>query len=92
MNDGRPTRCNTATGVESAIDLSLCDPTLSLIFNWGVLQDLYDSDHYIIIYGSSANEVPPPEKWNFNIANWDYFNNLILNKLSDNCISDILSS
>ena len=45
-NDGNPTFIHPATGSFSAIDLSICSPSLFMDFNWVVHDDLCGSDHF----------------------------------------------
>ena len=45
-NDGNPTCIHPATGSFSAIDLSICSPSLFMDFNWVVHDDLCGSDHF----------------------------------------------
>ena len=45
-NDGSPTYIHPATGSFSAIDLSLCSPSLFMDFEWEVHDDLCGSGHF----------------------------------------------
>ena len=45
-NDNTQTYIHPATGSTSAIDLSLCSPSLFLDFDWSVHEDLGGSDHF----------------------------------------------
>ena len=49
FNDGSPTYLHPGHGTFSAIDLSICDPTLLLDFEWKVLEDTHGSDHFPIL-------------------------------------------
>ncbi|XP_072398245.1 uncharacterized protein [Diabrotica undecimpunctata] len=77
LNDGRPTRFNVHIDTTSAIDLSICDPTLSMALNWDPLPFLYGSDPYY----SAISEYQPVRKWNQKNAN--------LNKYADAIETDI---
>jgi len=46
FNDGQPTYIHPAIGTFSAIDISLCWPSLFLDINWRVHEDLSGSDHF----------------------------------------------
>ena len=55
----------------SAIDLSLCDPSLYLDFTWSVHTDLSGSDHYSLLIRSNQ----PPDRdalssWKLDRAHW----------------------
>jgi len=55
LNDGSATYLHPASGSQSAIDLSICDPSLYLDLSWKVHEDLCGSDHFpIIIYSDRA--------------------------------------
>jgi exonuclease III len=49
LNDGSPTHFNAANGSLSAIDLSFSSVNISTNIEWGVEQELYNSDHWPII-------------------------------------------
>jgi len=54
LNSGSFTYLHPGTGTTSAIDLSLCHPSLYLDVSWSVHQDLCGSDHYPVIIRSNA--------------------------------------
>ncbi|XP_072375929.1 uncharacterized protein [Diabrotica undecimpunctata] len=49
LNDGQDTRFGIRSGEGSAIDLSICEPSITHMLSWDVLLEPYDSDHYPII-------------------------------------------
>ena len=49
-NDGNPTFIHPATGSFSAIDLSICSPSMFMDFNWVVHDDLCGSDQLLNIH------------------------------------------
>ena len=49
FNDGSDTYLHPGNGSYSAIDLSICDPSLLLDYSWRVHDDLCGSDHFPII-------------------------------------------
>ena len=53
FNDKRNTYLHPATGSYTAIDLSLCHPSIYLDFTWDVGDDLCGSDHFPIFFTSS---------------------------------------
>jgi len=48
MNHGSMTYLSLASGVQSAIDLSICDPSLNFDYCWKTHRDLCGSDHFPI--------------------------------------------
>ncbi|XP_072389516.1 uncharacterized protein [Diabrotica undecimpunctata] len=90
LNDGRNTHFDISTGKSSAIDLSICDPALSITLSWDVLSDLNDSDHFpIVITNSDSIQYScNVEKWNLKNANWQEYYNLVLNEI--NALHEIL--
>ena len=54
FNDGCPTYLHPGTGSQSAIDLSICDPSLYFDFSWKVHGDLCGSDHFSIVIRSDT--------------------------------------
>lgn len=87
LNSGQSTHINISNGKLSAIDLTFSSITLAQKCNWSVSDYPYDSDHYpifISICSLSRNIPTPPQhsKWNFNKADWNKFQKLIDNELS----------
>ncbi|KAG5886414.1 hypothetical protein JTB14_009311 [Gonioctena quinquepunctata] len=98
LNNGANTHFNLASGSSSAIDLSLCSPSILIDHTWRVAEDSHGSDHFpIIITNNSCTKTPhtPEPKWKLDTANWDLFQELIKMKISsisiNNSIDDILS-
>ena len=73
-NDNTHTYIHPATGSSSAIDLSLCSPSLFLDFEWSVHEDLCGSDHFptFLHYKNKAALLNIP-KWSFKKADWYNF-------------------
>ena len=87
LNDGSPTYLHPPTGALSQIDLSVCDPSLVLDFEWKVHDDLRGSDHYPIILSSTCTDPTSlPERLNFKKANWDLFSTCIHSELDEEVI------
>lgn len=85
LNDGRPTRIDLSTGVESAIDLSIASWDVACQFNWQVQDDLHSSDHFPILL-SQAVDLPSTVarlRWNFNKADWDGYSKAISHQMPD---------
>jgi ribonuclease HI len=96
LNDGSYTYIHPATGSQSAIDLSICSPSIFMDFLWRVHDDQCGSDHYPIFM--DINKPIPEErvpKWQLHKANWPEYNDLCLtsiNKQTFENIEDPLSS
>ena len=84
----------------SALDLSICHPSLYLDYEWSVCEDQHGSDHFpIVIESIKTSEEDHNPKWKLNKANWDLFHtlcdeSLTTTSLSDStdCIADFTSS
>ena len=75
MNDKSYTYMHYPTGSFSSIDLSLCNPSFFLDFNWSVCND--HSDHFPILIESNTSTVEDHNpKWILNKANWEVFQSL----------------
>jgi hypothetical protein len=84
VNSGEGTRFNTHTGDTSVLDLSFCSASLATILQWQVLSSPYGSDYFPIIIKNPTktyNTLPIP-KWNLQNANWEIFQNLIVNNIN----------
>lgn len=74
MNDGTPTRYDQFHNSTSAIDLSICSPTIRLDFEWSVNRHLHGSDHWPIHLNHIQNSPSPcMPKWKIAEANWSEF-------------------
>ena len=56
LNDGSATYIHPATVSISALDLSICGPSLVLDYEWNIHDDLCGSDHFPVIQTSNAAE------------------------------------
>ena len=100
MNDKSNTFLDSGKGTLSALDLSLCHPSLYLDFDCSVCKDQHGSDHFpIVIESIQTHEEDHNAKWKLNKANWDLFHtlcdeSLTTTSLSDStdCIADFTSS
>jgi ribonuclease HI len=76
FNNKSKTYLHPATGSRTAIDLTLCHPTLATDFTWSVSQELYGSDHYPLII---TNQKLLPQchfpKWKIHKSDWHLFQN-----------------
>ena len=92
MNDKSNTFLDSGKGTFSALDLSICHPSLYLDYEWSVCEDQHGS-------GIKTSEEDHNPKWKLNKANWDLFHtlcdeSLTTTSLSDStdCIADFTSS
>ena len=66
------TYLHPATGTYSAIDLSICDPSLFLDYNWKVHDNTYGSDYLPILLEDSPDELSKrTSSCNMGKACWD---------------------
>ena len=71
LNDGSSTYIHPATGSTSALDLSICGPSLVLDYEWNIHEDLCGSDHFpVILTSNTFEEEATPNRWNFKKADW----------------------
>ena len=89
MNDKSNTFLDSGKGTLSALDLSLCHPSLYLDFDWSVCEDQHGSDHFpIVIESIKTFEEDHNSKWKLNKANWDLFHTLCDESLTTTSLSD----
>ena len=82
LNNQNHTYMYPATGTFTAIDLTLCDPSIYMDYNWKVHNDTCGSDHFpIILESSSTNTEQKTPKWNLHKANWEDFQEQCQNQL-----------
>jgi len=76
MNNGSMTYLSPASGIQSAIDLSICDPSLYLDFSWKTHPNLCGSDHFSIeITCDIASLCQTNSSWKISKADWNAFSN-----------------
>jgi ribonuclease HI/endonuclease/exonuclease/phosphatase family metal-dependent hydrolase len=77
LNSGANTRLNAANGTFSAIDLTLCSPTLAPKTAWEVEPYLHSSDHYPIkLHLHGLRHAPDSQRqprWNMQYADFQKF-------------------
>ena len=82
-NNKSNTYLHPATGTYSAIDLSICDPSLFLNYNWKVNNDTCGSDYFPILLENTIDELSKrTPRWNQGKANWDRFKTSCLAQLT----------
>ena len=70
LNDGSPTHYHIQNNSLHAVDLSLCSPRVLPTLHWGVMGDLYGSDHFPL---KIETETEPPlrqRRYNMSRAEW----------------------
>ena len=83
FNDGSPTFTHNAYGTSTHLDLTLCDPSLLLDFEWHVHGDMCGSDHYpTVITPVVDEEEESTGRWNLKKADWSRFKTLCESKFS----------
>ena len=83
MNDKSYAYRSPGTKSFTSIDLSFCQPSLFVDFNWSVCEEQHNSDHVpIIIEQNTFNTEGHNPKWKLNRVNWDIFNTLCACKLT----------
>ena len=87
LNDGSATYLHSGSGSQSAIYLSICDPSLYLDFSWKVHDDLCGSDHFpIIIHSDRALPAVTNSTWKLSKADWDTLSDKAAFDLKADCI------
>ena len=89
MNDKSNTFLDSGKGTFSALDLSICHPSINLDYDWSVCEDQHGSDHFpIVIESIKTLEEDHNPKWKLNKANWDLFHTLCDESLTTSSLSD----
>lgn len=78
-NNRANTYLHLATGTLSAIDLTICDPSIYMNYHWRVHDETCGSDHFPIILEDQDNKTP---RWNIQKADWQGFQNACPGKLT----------
>lgn len=74
LNNGAHTHITLPSGSTSAVDLSVCTPTLASMFSWSVDCDPNGSDHFPIwLRLNAALPGSRPARWNHRRARWAEF-------------------
>ena len=90
MNSGSYTYLHPGTGTTSAIDLSLCHPSLYLDVSWSVHQDLCGSDHYpVIIRSKVPQDRDALGSWKLHKADWNAFTDACRQEITSNSMSSV---
>ena len=74
LNTKTITYIHPATGSKTAIDLSICDPSLMMDLSWSVHDDLCGSDHFpIVLKTNKPASNSTAKRWKLNKADWTTF-------------------
>jgi len=88
LNDGTFTYLHPGSGSWSAIDLSLCTPSIYMDFIWTVDNDQHGSDHFPIFLSNEENDNTTTPRWVFKRAVWDRFQSLCEEKITEDILFD----
>ena len=84
LNSGTPTYLHPASASATCIDLTVCDPSIMLDFEWHVHDDQCGSDHFPVVVSPVDNEEDTPVgRWNLKKANWLQFSSLCQSHLTE---------
>jgi len=90
LNSGSFTYLHLATSAASAIDLSLCHPSLYLDVSWSIHQDLSGSDHYpVIIRSNVPQDRDALGSWKLHKADWNAFTNTCCQEITVDSITSL---
>ena len=90
LNDGSATYIHPATGSTSALDLSICGPSLVLDYEWNIHRDLCGSNHFPVILTSNAvEEDAAPNRWNSEKADWLSFQAQCSSELTEEVVMSV---
>lgn len=90
LNDKSHTYIHPATGTFSAIDISICSPSIFMDLKWNVGKDQCGSDHYpIFIHSDPPTDPEKPPKWLLHRANWDLFELLCSTDINCNTFKNV---
>lgn len=82
-NNGANTYLHPATGTLSAIDLTICDPSIYMNYHWRVHDETGGSDHFpIILEGQDPERDSKTPRWNIQKADWQGFQKACQGKLT----------
>ena len=73
MNNGAPTHPNIL--IDTAIDLSFCNPIISQDFAWNTMPSVFDSDHLPIVLETFIEAPDPSPVKMLSKADWNLFSN-----------------
>ncbi|KAG1658846.1 hypothetical protein GQR58_022767 [Nymphon striatum] len=84
------TYLDLSAGTYSALDLTLCHPSLFQDFTWMVDGDLHTSDHFPIhVKGNGPPVKGRPQRWKLHKADWTVFKQLCAEQLNISSFAEI---
>lgn len=85
LNDGSKTHFSLAYGSESALDISVCSPTIHPHLSWHTLEDFHGSDHrpIKITFANRLTDDSRPQSWVTDRADWGKFSKLAVINVTD---------
>lgn len=90
LNNGSVTYIHPASGSTSALDLSVCSPSLVLDYEWSTHDDLCGSDHFSVTLTATGNDEDPSlNRWNFGKADWLSFRALCQSRLTEEAVMSL---
>ncbi|KAG1655164.1 RNA-directed DNA polymerase from mobile element jockey [Nymphon striatum] len=90
FNDTSMTYLDLSAGTYSALDLTLCHPSLFQDFTWMVDGDLHTSDHFPIhVKGNGPPVKGRPQRWKLHKADWTVFKQLCAEHLNISSFAEI---
>ncbi|KAG1663708.1 RNA-directed DNA polymerase from mobile element jockey [Nymphon striatum] len=90
FNDTSMTYLDLSAGTYSALDLTLCHPSLLQDFTWMVDGDLHTSDHFPIhVKGNGPPIKGRPQRWKLHKADWTMFKQLCAEQLNISSFAEI---
>ncbi|KAG1677306.1 RNA-directed DNA polymerase from mobile element jockey [Nymphon striatum] len=85
-----PLPLDLSAGTYSALDLTLCHPSLFQDFTWMVDGDLHTSDHFPIhVKGNGPPIKGRPQRWKLHKADWTMFKQLCAEQLNISSFAEI---
>ena len=90
LNDGSSTYIHPATGSTSALDLSICGPSLVPDYECNIHEGLYGNDHFpVILTRNAVEEEAAPNRWNFKKADWLSFQAQCSSELTEEAVLSV---
>lgn len=87
MNNKQPTYIHPATGTTSSLDLSFCDPSLYLDYDWNVYDDLCGSDHFpVILSHFGPQPIDSTQTYRLKSADWNQFSTSWMMELQEDLL------
>ena len=77
LNTGLPTHYHVQSNSSHAVDLAFCTPCLYPALQWGVMDDLYESDHYPIRIDTTSKIPQRKQRYNIAKVNWSHFSKFV---------------